>query len=67
MNLQKILRIGQNGINFKSSLIKTEEGICYLNVITDPYSRKTVGYAVDETMETESMINALKLATKQKE
>lgn len=43
--------------------IKTEEGNCYLNMITDLFSRKIVGYAVDETMETESMINALKMAT----
>ena len=46
--------------------IKTEEGTCYLNMITDAYSRKIVGYAVDETMETESMINALKMATRHK-
>ena len=42
--------------------IKTEEGMCYLNMITDAYSRKIVGYAVDQTMETESMIEAMKMA-----
>ena len=46
--------------------IKTEEGNCYLNMITDAYSRKVVGYAIDQTMETESMINALKMATSTK-
>lgn len=46
--------------------IKTEEGNCYLNMITDAYSRKIVGYAIDSTMETNSMINALKMATNQK-
>jgi putative transposase len=46
--------------------IKTEEGNCYLNMVTDAYSRKIVGYAIDSTMETTSMINALKMATKQK-
>ena len=46
--------------------IKTEEGNCYLNMVTDAYSRKIVGYAIDVTMETTSMINALKMATKQK-
>ena len=46
--------------------IKTEEGTCYLNMITDAYSRRIVGYAVDETMETESMMKALKMATDQK-
>lgn len=42
--------------------IKTDEGNCYLNMITDAFSRKIVGYAVDHTMETESMIKALKMA-----
>jgi transposase InsO family protein len=42
--------------------IKTEEGNCYLNMITDSYSRKIMGYAVEENMETESMIEALKMA-----
>jgi putative transposase len=43
--------------------LKTQEGNCYLNMITDAYSRKIVGYAVDDNMETESMIKALKMAT----
>ena len=46
--------------------IKTEQGNCYLNMITDAYSRKIMGYAVDDTMETESMITALKMATTQR-
>lgn len=46
--------------------IKTTEGNCYLNMITDSYSRKIVGYAVDETMETDSMIGALKMANAQR-
>jgi putative transposase len=46
--------------------IKTTEGNCYLNMITDAYSRKIVGYAVHETMETDSMIGALKMANAQR-
>jgi len=46
--------------------IKTEEGNCYLNMITDTYSRKIMGYAVDGTMETESMIRALEMANSQR-
>lgn len=42
--------------------LKTEEGNCYLNMITDAYSRKIVGYAVADNMETESMIEALRMA-----
>ena len=47
--------------------IKTEEGTCYLNMITDAYSRKIVGYAIADNMETESMIPALGMAAKQKQ
>lgn len=42
--------------------IKTQQGNCYLNMITDAYSRKIMGYAVRDNMETESMIDALKMA-----
>lgn len=42
--------------------IKTQQGTCYLNMITDAYSRRIMGYAVDETMDTESMIKALEMA-----
>jgi putative transposase len=44
--------------------IKTDEGNCYLNMITDACSRKIVGYAIEDNMETESMIGALVMATK---
>jgi len=44
--------------------IKTEIGNCYLNLITDAFSRKIVGYAVADNMETESMIPALMMANK---
>jgi putative transposase len=46
--------------------VKTEEGNCYLNMITDAFSRKIVGYAVGDNMETETMIKALKMAIGQK-
>jgi len=46
--------------------IKTEQGNCYLNMITDAYSRKIMGYAVEDNMETESMIQALKMAITQR-
>lgn len=32
--------------------VETEEGVCYLSLITDTYSRKIVGWAVDPTLET---------------
>jgi transposase InsO family protein len=46
--------------------LKTEQGNCYLNMVTDLYSRKIVGYAVAPNMETQSMIEALKMANKQR-
>lgn len=46
--------------------IKTEEGNCYLNLITDACSRKIMGYAIADNMETESMITALHMALKNK-
>jgi putative transposase len=46
--------------------IKTREGNCYLNLITDAFSRKIVGYAVERNMETESMIDALRMANTQR-
>jgi transposase InsO family protein len=42
--------------------IKTEEENCYLNMVTDMHSRRIMGYAVDDNMETDSMIEALKMA-----
>lgn len=49
------------------TLIKAEEGYCYLNMVTDAYSRKIVGYAVADNMEAESMIDALRMALSQKQ
>jgi putative transposase len=43
--------------------LKTQQGNCYLNMVTDMFSRKIVGYAVADNMETESMIAALQMAT----
>ena len=48
------------------TLIKAEDGYCYLNMVTDAYSRKIVGYAVADNMEAESMIGALRMALNQK-
>ena len=42
--------------------IRTEEGFCYLNMVTDAYSRKIVGYAIADNMEAESMIAAMAMA-----
>jgi len=47
--------------------IKTAEGNCYANLLTDAYSRKIVGYILDDNMETASMIPAYEMALKHKQ
>lgn len=44
--------------------IRTDEGFCYLTMITDGYSRKIVGYNTSKTLGTEGTIEALKMAIK---
>ncbi|WP_307375161.1 IS3 family transposase [Chitinophaga terrae (ex Kim and Jung 2007)] len=46
--------------------LKTREGNCYLNMVTDMYSRRIMGNAIADNMGTESMIEAFKMATKQR-
>lgn len=46
--------------------VKTKEGNCYINMVTDAYSRKIVGYSIADNMETSSMIKAYKMALKEK-
>lgn len=68
-NIIKELKVNEPDQIWMSDItyIKTEEGNCYLNMITDAYSRKIVGYAIADNMETESMITALIMAAKQKQ
>lgn len=47
--------------------IKTLQGTCYLNLVTDAFSRKIVGYAADANMEAASMAKALEMALAQKQ
>ncbi|OLY93584.1 transposase [Cnuella takakiae] len=46
--------------------LRTKEGTMYLNMVTDAFSRRIVGYAVAENMETNSMIKALQMALAQR-
>ena len=46
--------------------IKTQEGTCYLNLVTDAYSRRIMGYALEPNMEAASMMKALKMAFRQR-
>ena len=42
--------------------VETDEGVCYLSLITDAYSHKIVGWAVGPTLETIYPLEALKMA-----
>ncbi len=42
--------------------IKTDEGNCYLNLVTDAYSRRIMGYAIAESMNTDEMKLAYEMA-----
>lgn len=46
------------------TLIKSDEGNCYLNMVTDAFSRKIMGYAISNSMDTASMIKAYQMAIK---
>ena len=45
--------------------IETGAGFVYLNLITDAYSRKIVGWAIGETLEAKYTIEALRMALRQ--
>lgn len=44
--------------------LKTREGNMYLNMITDAYSRRIVGYSISPGMEASNMASALRMALK---
>jgi transposase InsO family protein len=47
--------------------IRTDDGFCYLTMITDAYSRKIVGYNTSKSLGTEGTIEALKMAIKNRD
>jgi transposase InsO family protein len=47
--------------------LKTEEGNCYLSMITDAYSRKIMGYSIADNMEASTVAEALKMAIKNRQ
>ena len=48
------------------TFVKTGEGWLYLAAVMDAYSKRIVGYAMAEHMKTDLVIQALRMATKQR-
>lgn len=46
--------------------IKTEEGNCFLNLVTDAFSRKIMGFSIAPTMDAEVMKKAYEMALQQR-
>ena len=42
--------------------IRTNEGFCYLSLVTDAYSRKIVGYHLSEDLQASGCVKALRMA-----
>ena len=42
--------------------VKTDEGNCYLNLVTDAFSRRIMGYAIADTMSADVMKKAYEMA-----
>lgn len=61
--IKDIIPYGPNQIWVSDiTYVETEEGVCYLSLITDAYSHKIVGWDVGPTLETEYPLKALKKA-----
>lgn len=45
--------------------LRTEQGFVYLSLVTDAYSRKIVGYHVNDNLEAEGCLQALRMALRQ--
>lgn len=46
--------------------VRTDEGTCYLNMVTDAFSRKIMGYSIADNMTAESMKAAYEMAISQR-
>lgn len=63
-NLVKGLTLTRPNMVWVSDItyVETEEGVCYLSLVTDAYSRKIVGWALGDTLAKEHPLRALSMA-----
>jgi transposase InsO family protein len=47
--------------------VETDEGVHYLSLVTDAYSRKIMGHEVSDNMRAESVVRALRQAARQRQ
>jgi transposase InsO family protein len=62
-DLVKVNQVWYSDITF----VKTAEGWLYLAAVMDAYSKRIVGYAMNDNMKTDLVIQALRMATKQRQ
>ena len=65
MESQKINRAEQAFVS-DITYVETDEGVHYLSLVTDAYSRKIMGHEVSNDMRAESVVKALRRAAKQR-
>ena len=68
-NLIKALDVDRSEKLWVSDItyVRTDEGFCYLTMITDAYSRKIVGYNASRSLGTDTTLEALKMAIKSRQ
>ena len=65
MESQKINRAEQAFVS-DITYVETDEGVHYLSLVTDAYSRKIMGHEVSKDMRAESVVKALRRAARQR-
>lgn len=65
MESQKINRAEQAFVS-DITYVETDEGVHYLSLVTDAYSRKIMGHEVSNDMRAETVVKALRRAAKQR-
>ena len=65
MASQKINRAEQAFVS-DITYVETDEGVHYLSLVTDAYSRKIMGHEVSKDMRAESVVKALRRAARQR-
>ena len=67
-NLMKTQSINRSEQAFVSDItyVETDEGVHYLSLVTDAYSRKIMGHEVSDDMRAENVVKALRCAARQR-